>query len=403
MKEMQTIVFLGSRKSGTSREAVRTAKELGCHTVLVTDRHRLEIPEADEIIYMPNLFEKEDLLHLLKSLESGGNKVSACMSFIDPFVSYAARISEGLGLGDFSSDALSLAENKADTRKKLKELNSSPFFSVIENLSNFTEFSRSHVHALPLILKPVVSNGSKDIKLVKTEEEMAEALLFFSEKYGEQPVLAEEYLDGPQYLIEVAVYKGEISIIAVIEQEWNESFIINGYSFPAEISSEEANSLRKAVRDILELIGLRQGSCHLEMRNVKNTWKLIEINPRMSGGWMNKIIETGTGLNPLKELLQMQLGEVPDFHAVPARSTYARYLTLKTAGRLLYISGLEKAQSLDGVEYVHVTPEPGSIVMPAKSMGERYACIITSAETIQKAKDIARHAAKELKFYLEPL
>ncbi|OIU68858.1 hypothetical protein BHE18_17420 [Rossellomorea aquimaris] len=397
---MQTIVFLGSRGYGTSHEAIKTAKELGCYTVLISDRYRSGLTEADELICVPDLAERNEILVRLKKLEDKGNRIAACLSFIDPYVSCAAQLSEELGLGDFSSGALALAEDKTAVRNKLKGLKSSPFFSVIDKGIDIRGFALCHAERFPLILKPSVSNGSKDIKLVKSEGEMKEALYAFKDK---QPILAEEYLDGPQYLIEAAVYKGEVLIAAVIEQEWNESFIITGYAFPAELSRDAALSLTDAVRDIVQHIGIEHGSCHLEMRYVKGRWKLVEINPRMSGGWMNKIIETGTGGNLLKEVLKMQLGEEPVFHESIPRSTYARYLTVNTAGRLLHISGIEQAMNLDGIEHVLLKTERGCIVRPPKSMGDRFACIIAAADTMQHAKKAARDAAKRLRLYVEPL
>ena len=37
---MKTIVFLGTQKSGSSREAVRAAERLGFYTVVLTDQPR---------------------------------------------------------------------------------------------------------------------------------------------------------------------------------------------------------------------------------------------------------------------------------------------------------------------------------------------------------------------------
>ncbi|XXM72968.1 ATP-grasp domain-containing protein [Lysinibacillus sphaericus] len=400
---MKTIVFLGCRMYGTSREAVKAAKELGCCTVVVTDRRRLDLEEADELIFMEDLFEKEKLLLLIGGLEQKGRITAACVSFIDPFVSYAADISRELGLNCFTADALSLAENKAKVRNKLKNLDSAPFCSLYDHQPGIPEFAAGHEDSFPLILKPAVSNGSKDILLVHTAAEMKNALLVLRKRYGEGTFLAEEYLEGPQYLIEIAVYKGELFIIAVIEQEWNESFIITGYAYPAELTTAEQVSLCDSIQKIIEGIGLRQGSCHLEMRNVKGTWKLVEVNPRMSGGWMNEIIWTGTGINLLKEILKMHLGEKPDFNPAFRKNVYARCLTVNSVGKLLYIGGKERALKLEGVESVHLRLEKGRIVTPPRSMGDRYACIITSADTIFEAKGIARSASRKLIFYLDPL
>lgn len=48
---MKTIIFIGTQKSGSSREAISTAEQLGYYTVLLTDRQsymeqRTEFPDV---------------------------------------------------------------------------------------------------------------------------------------------------------------------------------------------------------------------------------------------------------------------------------------------------------------------------------------------------------------------
>ena len=61
---METIVFLGSNKSGSGRDAIMAAKELGFFTILLTDRkkwiqQRTEFPDVHQMILMPDLQNKE--------------------------------------------------------------------------------------------------------------------------------------------------------------------------------------------------------------------------------------------------------------------------------------------------------------------------------------------------------
>jgi biotin carboxylase len=405
---MKTIIFLGTRRHGTSKEALQMAKEMAYCTVLFTDRRGIgkktnEFPEVDEIIYMKDIFLKEELMSEIQELQAEGKTICACMSFIDPYVSYAERISAELGLIGSSSYAFQAVENKADVRNILIGLESSPTFSVYEKQMSTVEFAANYKGALPLILKPSESNGSKDIVLVKTELEMADGLRYLQKKYPDISILAEEYLEGTQYLIEVVVYRGTVFIICIIEQECSRSFLITGYKYPAELSDVQKITLRRAIHDILFHIGLSNGSCHLEMRSVGGKWKLVEINPRMSGGAMNRLIEEGTGINLVREILKMKVGEAPHLEPFYTQCTYAKYLTVDVLGRLLHVCGQDRALILEGVKYVYVKPKEGTILSPPRSMGDRYACVITCAETIERAKSIAHEAAKELKFYIEPL
>jgi biotin carboxylase len=140
----------------------------------------------------------------------------------------------------------------------------------------------------------------------------------------------------------------------------------------------------------------------LEMRWVKEEWKLIEINPRMSGGAMNQIIIEGIGINLVKEIIKMNLGQEPDITNTKNNHVYAHFITVNAKGRLLKVTGKNRALSYEGVKEVFIKPRKGNILTPPLSMGDRYAYVIASANTPNEAKRIALTAAKEIKFYLEP-
>ncbi|WP_066074397.1 ATP-grasp domain-containing protein [Neobacillus soli] len=405
---MKTIVFLGSNNFGTSKEALTIAKEMGYFIVLLTNKRMInkhEFPDVDHCIYIKDILDETKVIDELTNLKKIGKQLCACISFIDPYVSYAAKLSEHLGLVKLSAESLYMMENKIRFREKLRGLSSSPFYVVFNHDIPVDQFVQKYKAFLPLILKPPASNGSKNVLLVETSEKFMAGIEFLQIKYPTQPILVEEYLLGPQFLIEIIVHNNELTVVAVIEQEItnNERFIVTGYQYPAMLNSEDYKSLIDSITSIVDQIGLLNGSCHLEMRNVQEKWKLVEINPRMSGGAMNRIIEEGTGINLIKEIVRMSLGEQPSLIESRKQHVYARYLTIGTQGKLLKVTGKDHAMEHKGVKYVHITPREGSLLIVPSSMGNRYACIIASSDSPDRAKTIAIAAAQEIKFYIEPL
>jgi biotin carboxylase len=406
---MQTIVFIGSNKSGTSRDALNTSTEMGYYTVLLTNRkvfmeQRNEFTEVHRMDYVDNLLDEEQIYLILTDLEQQSKQIRAVISFIDPFVSYAAQISKELGLVHLSVEALAKMEEKTRFREQLKNLSASPFhfiFQIKQSIDNCVEKYKEY---LPLILKSPISNGSKDVLLAKTTHELRDALIYLIRKYPETSILMEEYLIGPQYLIEVMVNKGQISLVAIIEQEisYDERFIVTGYIYPALLETMDYQKLQHAVASITNQLELTNGTCHLEMKLIKGEWKLIEINPRMSGGAMNRIIQEGTGINLVKETLKLFLGEEPCLEKTLMKHVYAKFLTVSTRGKLIKVTGKNRALSLGGVREVFVKPRKGAILTRPYSLGDRYAYVIASADTQALAKNIAIEAAGEIKFYLEP-
>ncbi|MFO1446355.1 ATP-grasp domain-containing protein [Bacillus sp. Bva_UNVM-123] len=401
---MRTIVFIGSNQFGTSNEALTVAKEMGYYIVLLTDKQKHDFFAVDKCIYTNHLMDFEKSIDAISMLKEQGHEICACLSFIDPYISYSAKLAKHFNLKEVSIDALIAMENKITFREKLKDLSSSPFFTILHDDEPVDLFIEMHSSSLPLIIKPPALNGSKDIFLVETANQMSNAIHLIQQKHPKHPLLVEEYLVGPQYLIEVLTHNNELNIIGIVAQEFSEDdrFIVIGYQFPALLSEEEHQSLIASVRDITSQLGLLNGSCHLEMRNVNGKWKLIEINPRMSGGVMNRIINEGTGINLIKEIIKLHLGEEPSLNQTKMYHVYARYLTINTRGKLLKVIGKEIALQHENVKDVYIKPLEGRIMTAPFSMGHRYASIIAASTSPEEAKSSALAAAMEIKFYLEP-
>ncbi|GGA33049.1 ATP-grasp domain-containing protein [Psychrobacillus lasiicapitis] len=406
---MKTIVFIGSYKYGTSKEALMIAKEMGYYVVLCTDKTKhitsnSDFSEVDQIVLMEDLLDEQQMVEEITSLMDQGKQICACVSLIDPYVSYAASISKYFELAETSTDSLRLMEDKIAIREKLKNLPITPFYTIFQPEDSLEKLENEFKSLLPFIIKPPISNGSKDVLLVETIEKFANALKLLKKNHPNNPLLIEEFLQGPQYLIEILVYNNDIKFLGLVEQEvlYNGRFIVTGYRFPGKVDIAEYRSLCTCISKIIEEIGLENGSCHMEMKLVSGEWKLIETNPRMAGGEMNRIIEEGTGINLLKEILKVHLGEEPILLEKKKKHVYAKYLTIGSRGKLLKILGKEQALMHEGVRHVHIKPLEGRILTTPYSMGNRYACVIAVSETAEQAVGIALEAAKEIKFYLEP-
>ncbi|TQR18706.1 ATP-grasp domain-containing protein [Psychrobacillus vulpis] len=407
---MKTIVFIGCYKFGTSKEALTTAKEMGYHVVLFTDipkymTSNVEFPDVDQFIFVKNMLDEQQMLDGIIKLKENGKQICACVSMIDPYVSFAAQLCKHLELAEISVDSLRIMENKIKVREKLNNLPMTPYYSIFHPSDSYKELEEEFQSLFPIIIKPPISNGSKDVLFVETTKKLANALNFVQKNHPDSQLLIEEFLRGQQYLIETLVYNNEIRYLGVVEQEviYNGRFVVNGYKFPAILGQKESDSLYSTIVNIVETLGLSNGSCHFEMKLVQGEWKLIEINPRMSGGVMNRIIEEGTGINLIKEILKLYLREEPAFVETKKQHVYAKYLTVRSRGKLLKVTGEELAIKHKGVKYVHVKALEGKILTNPYSMGDRYACVIAVSESAEQAEAIALGASREIKFYLEPL
>ncbi|MDA2178000.1 biotin carboxylase [Bacillus thuringiensis] len=405
---MDTIVFIETNKSGSSREAIKAAEKLNFFTVLLTKKtkfinERTIFPDVHQMI-LTDINDYDNIITIIGKLNKSGKNIKGIFSFIDPYVYVAARLSEKFCSNIVSTKAIHHMENKILTRNVLKDLPISLNYSIYkptESLSSF--FKKNNKINFPLIVKSPKSTGSKDVLLVKNKDQLILSIQSLLKKLPNEEILLEEYIDGPQYLVEILVQDGKVHIIAVIEQEitFFERFIVTGYSLLGRVEKRLYNSLFNAINSVIHAFNMKNGACHLELRRIDNVWKLIEINPRISGGAMNDIIEVGHGINLVRETIRLMLGNKPSLIKKHYKYVYAHYLTVKSTGKLIRVTGKNRSSKYPGVEKVFIKPKKGTTLKPPTSMGHRCGYVLAAADLKAEAKKIALEAAKEISFEIQ--
>jgi formate-dependent phosphoribosylglycinamide formyltransferase (GAR transformylase) len=81
----------------------------------------------------------------------------------------------------------------------------------------------------------------------------------------------------------------------------------------------------------------------------------------------------------------------------------AQYLTSDSTGTLIKVTGKNRCSRIEGVEEVFIKPKKGKILHPPSSTGDRYAYVLATSENKEEAISIAKEAAKEIRFHIEPI
>jgi biotin carboxylase len=404
---MKAIVFIGTNKSGSSYDALKAAACLHYYTVLITNQRsvltkRAEYPHAHLIIHC-DIDKTDSVKNCIASLSRRNLDIKAIVSFIDPYCHTAAVLSREFGLKSFSAEAIAVMLNKIESRKAIAETPYVPFFYEIN--AEQTLDKEIIEKNLPLVLKAPTSAGSKDVYKVETYGQYEEALDDIRTRYPDLPILAEEYLDGPQYLIETVTTGGKVNIVAIIKQEitFTGRFIVTGYQMILDHECSFYRSLKETVCAVIAKHGIEDGPCHLEIRHVDNQWKLIEVNPRISGGAINSFIQTAYGINLVEETLRFALGFEPDFSQRFKKDAFLKYLILPKEGVLVKVTGRHRALNCAGVEQVYIRPKRGALIFPPFSMAYRYAYIIATGNSAEEARENAAYGASQIIFHLSAI
>ncbi len=401
---MKTIVFINTQKSGSSREALQTSRRMGYETVLLTKKlsqinNRNLFPEVSKMI-LCDIDDFEALRFEIKQLQKANYELVSIISFIDPYCFTASKLAELFGINHFSTEAINKMQDKKLSRACLKGTPYTPWYSIIHS---FNECLSCDVRErLPLMIKNPQSSGSRDVILVNSMAEFYDNVKRLLSLYPYQ-VIIEQYIEGEQYLVETIVENNKIHIIAIIEQEiflYNGHSIVIGYNLKHNLKKEFQLSLGKAVHDIINLHGMEQGTCHLELRYINNNWKLIEINPRISGGAMNDIIRYGLGINLVEETLKLALKEELNITPKYALHINAQYLTCNFSGKLLKVTGRNEALNSQGVINVFIKPTRGQFISVPVAMGFRYAYVLANGISEQDALVKAKRALNKIKLHV---
>jgi len=415
---MKTIIFIGTNKSGSSYDAIIAAENMHYYTVLLTDREEMLAEKRSEFphVHLMKLCNIDNINEIRSAINGLTDKyldIYAIISFVDPYCYTASILAHEYRLKYFTSEAILIMMDKIKSREIL---DGSPYVPFFYKIDDNTPFFKSQTEGkLPLVLKIPSSAGSKNVYKVLTYWQYQNTVDELRRNYPKEPILAEEYMEGPQYLVETVTINQKVNIIAIIEQEitFTGRFIVTGYKMILEHENENEfyRSLKEAVNFIIDRHGMKNGPCHLEMKYAinntrdKNTdkWRLIEANPRISGGAMNSFIETAYGINLVKETLRLAIGNEPDFTCKYKKETFLQYVIVPKAGRLIKVTGRNNAMNCRGVEQVYIKPKKDSIIIPPVSMAYRYAYVIATGKTSGDAMENAKYGASKIKFHLREI
>ncbi|MFD1928074.1 ATP-grasp domain-containing protein [Sporosarcina siberiensis] len=402
---MKSIVFIETTKTGSGHEGIKTVFRLGYAPILVTDRRGLfenqeEFPEVSRIIFVSEIV--EELIGIeIEILQKEGCEIAAIISFVDPYVSLATNLSNAFCGSNISAGALRIMENKAITREFLEKDRMNARYEIYDAKIGVAKMRNCY----PFVIKAAVSKASRDVYLVENNFEAENVVNKLVRLYPNQEIILEEYLNGPQYLVEVVIYNGKVNIVAIIKQEIEKEvkFIVTGYMVLLNVEESMYAKIYDAVTSIQETLKISNAAFHIEIRIINGCVKLVELNPRISGGAMNRMIEESFGISLVEQTIKIYLGLEPDLINTHEKNIYVHYITIHSYGYLLKITGIDSAKKSEGVREVFVKPIVGSIIIPPISMGHRYGYVIATGDTVSEAKRNAMQAASKIKFYIEPL
>ncbi len=311
-----------------------------------------------------------------------------------PVVAEAARV---LGLPGLDPAAAHACRNKLQTRRATETAGVGvPAWAWVH--SEEEAVATAERIGLPCVVKPMTDGGSLDVKLCRTVEEVAAQYHSIAsvptDYFGGRRIpgaLVEEYLVGFEVSVESFTFRGERTLIGVTDKRLGAHpyFVEAAEVFPSLLPQSVQKELVGTAFAALDAVGHDFGCAHVEVRMTASGPKLIEINARMPGGQITRLIRESTGFHLQREQVRMHTGEEPDLTLRPLGAAVARFLSAPRTGTVRAVHGIDLLGRIPGVVEVDLHVAPGDEVrIPENSvdlLGSIVACGQDGGEALLRA------------------
>jgi biotin carboxylase len=389
------LVFVESNTTGTGRLFAVAARRLGLRPVLLAadpDRYAADLDCYDEVATAATSDRDAVAAWCREFGTERSARIAGVASSSEYFIGVAAEVAGFLGLPHPEPDAVARCRNKADTRAHLSAAGVPiPGWALCRNVGDVGRAADRL--GWPVVIKPVDGSGSVGVRLVHTPEQaqrVAAALLAGGANergLARLPgVLVEAYVAGPELSVEI--WNGR-AVTAVRKHLGAEPYFVEtGHDVPAPLSSVDISWVCHAAERAVVALGMTWGPAHVELR-LAEVPKIIEVNPRLAGGNIPRLVERSTGI----DLIGLHVAQAAGLPVEPPRHTRAgaaaiRFLTFPAPGRVTAVPGPPAVRDPRVVEVV-CRLIPGQEYRPAGDFTDRVGHVLVVAEDPEEAAAVA--------------
>ncbi|MBR1765155.1 MAG: ATP-grasp domain-containing protein [Ruminococcus sp.] len=322
---MNIILLLG----GSSQQviAIETAKRLGFYTVLCDYLPDNPGQYVADKFYLLSTTDKQAMLDVAEKENIDG--VLAYAS--DPAAPTAAYVAEQLGLHTNPAESVEILCNKDKFRKFLSEYGfNTPYangYSDIETAINDTD-----KFTLPVIIKPVDSSGSKGATVLRSWDNVKEAVEFAFSFSRCKRIVIEEFIEKKHpYLIggDIFVWDGKVIMWGLMNchRDGNVNPLVPvGKSYPPELDDEDLQKVKDTLQDMVDKLHITFGAMNVELVVDKNGRVFpIDVGPRNGGNMIPDLLGYIFGVDVVEMTVKAAMGETPDIKMKESVPYYATH------------------------------------------------------------------------------
>jgi biotin carboxylase len=388
-------VLVESNTTGTGRDFAAAAAAQGMRPVLLA-RDPRRYPYVAELALPARVVDTADPAAVVAACHAlGAPGLAGITSSSEYFVQTAARVATVLGLPAQDERAIGNCRDKATQRRLLRAARVTvPDFVACATAAE-VERAAAELGG-PVVVKPVYGSGSEGVRRCVNPGAArwwATRLL----AVGRGRLLVEAEVPGPEFSVEII--DGEPVGVTRKHVGRPPYFVETGHDHPAELPPAAAAALTSVAMHAVRAIGHTAGPAHVELRAVPGGEPaIIEINPRLAGGLIPRLVHLATGRNLVAEVVAAAAGR-PAARSLHTAGRFAsiRFLLPSRAGMVAEVTGLAAARGVPGVVDAACVLAPGADIRFQNSFKDRVGHVIGTGATAAEAITATERAIAEIR------
>lgn len=401
------LALIESNTSGTGRLFARAALLQGCRPILLSDDpSRYKYVQEDGLdVLQVDTSDPDAVLESCRQLARNSALVGVTSSS-EYYIATAAKIASQLKLVGPNHAAIRSCRNKWKQRVRLDAAGIGvPRFRCATSIN--AAAAAAEELGLSVVVKPVNGTGSLGVRLCQTRKDVAaHARTLLRQRYNErgQPIprkiLVEQLAVGPEYSVETF----DRQIVGITRKCLGPLpyFVEIGHDYPAIFSNRAKEEISLTVQRALDALQLGWGPAHFELRLTSEGPKIIEVNPRLAGGYIPELVRLAFGIDLVSATILKAIGEQPSLEKKIDRYASLRFIIPPADGTLAKIDGIERANKVSGIVEVRLYCKPGDQVRRHGDFRDRIGHTIAAAETSAAACAAAEIAHNRINLTVNP-
>ena len=321
------------------------------------------------------------------------------------------------------SAALSLPHNSVEsartTRSKyqMREVLAtggipSPHFELVSISADPAEIASSV--NFPCVLKPLSLSASRGVIRANNLKEFVTAFQRVVSILGladvksrkdarTEQILVEDFIPGIEVALEGILIRGRLKVLAIFDKPdpldgpfFEETLYVTPSRLPAEVQ----NDIISCTARTAEVLGLREGPVHAELRvNDDGAW-IIEIAARSIGGLCARTLRFGAGISLEELIIRHAIGMEVDSLQRERQPAGVMMIPIPHAGILREVRGKADAEKVSGIEEVTISIPIGQKVLPLPEAAKYLGFIFARGNTPESVEASLREAHDRLEFVI---